>query len=204
MALRTATADAGVARLAATFPLPERVAGLPADVRRTHRVVLEAYLASGEPPAIGTLDSSHLDRLTSVDAVVVTNGAITGAYPFSSEPTGHAVVIGEVVVGAMCSLDALAVGPVFDVASEVYSSCAVTGAPIRIGDRAQVSDEIFMGIHFADPSSCAATSLCRQMVFLAGEDAAATWAGAYPGARAVYTLTDAIDFAERFFAPVVG
>ena len=204
MALRTGTADEGVARLAVTFPLPERVAGLPADVRRTHRVVLEAYLATGEPPSVGTLDPAHLDQLRSVDAVVVTDGAISGAYPFSSEPTGHAVVIGEVVVGAMCSLDALAVGPVFDVASEVYSSCAVTGAPIRIGDRAQASDEILMGIHFADPSSCAATSLCRQMVFLAGDDAAVVWAGEDPDAREVYTLKDAIDFAERFFSPVVG
>ncbi|NND84980.1 MAG: hypothetical protein HKN46_07500 [Acidimicrobiia bacterium] len=104
----------------------------------------------------------------------------------------------------MCSLDALAVGPVFGVEAVVYSMCAVTGAPIRIADGAQARGEILVGIHFEGPSSCAAVSLCREMVFLAGDEAASSWQNVNAGARDLFDLGDAIELAERFFSPVVG
>lgn len=136
--------------------------------------------------------------------MVVEDGAIVGAYPFTSAGTSHAVHVGETIIGAMCALDALAVGPVFDVEAVVYSMCAVTHAPIRIADGAGAAGEIRMGIHFRDPSSCAASSLCREMVFLAGDEAAEVWLDADPDARELYELDEARAFAERFFGPVVG
>lgn len=204
MAVPTSSADAGMARLTATFPLADRLAGLSTEIRATHRTILETYLSKGEPPAAGSLPTEHLDALAAIDAVVVKDGAIVGAYPFTSEGTRHGVQVEETIVGAMCALDALAIGPVFDVEAVVYSMCAVTEAPIRIADGAQAAGEIRMGIHFQDPSACAATSLCREMVFLAGDEAATEWLEADPGARELYELDDARAFAERFFAPVVG
>lgn len=203
MAVVTGTASAGIARLTATFPLPERLAALPDDVRRTHRAVLDAYLRLGEPPPPTALDEGHVERLAAIDAVVVSEGRIVGAYPFSSDATGHAVEVGEVVVGSMCSLDALAVGPVFGVEATVHSVCAVTGAPIRLPGGAPTQG-VFVGIHYRDPASCAAASLCRNMVFLADASAAEAWRSTDPVAREVYTLPEAVEFAERFFAPVVG
>ena len=204
MSIATSSADAGVARLNATFPLGERLAGLPAEVRATHRSILHTYLTKGEPPATSTVDPAHLEALSAIDAVVVRDGEIVGAYPFTSEGTSHGVQVNETIVGAMCAIDALAVGPVFGVEAVVYSMCAVTHAPIRIADGAQASKEIIVGVHFQDPSSCAASSLCRDMVFLVGDEAAASWRDADPSARELYALDDAIEFAERFFTPVVG
>ncbi|NND84899.1 MAG: hypothetical protein HKN46_07095, partial [Acidimicrobiia bacterium] len=108
MLIATSTADAGFERLSATFPLADRLAELPDGARRTHRAILDTYLATGEPPSAGALDPTHLAALSEVDAVVVDEGAIVGAYPFTSQATGHAVQIVETIVGAMCSLDALA------------------------------------------------------------------------------------------------
>jgi hypothetical protein len=202
--IATSSADAGVARLTATFPLAERLASVPDEVRRSHRMILDTYLTKGEPPAAATIDPAHLAALSEIDAVVLRDGEIVGAYPFTSEGTSHGVQVDETIVGAMCSIDALAVGPVFGVESVVYSMCAVTHAPIRIADGAQAADEILVGVHFQDPSSCAASSLCRDMVFLVGDEAAAAWRDADPDARELFALGDAIEFAERFFAPVVG
>ncbi len=195
----------GVRRLRATFPLGERLRRLEPRTRAVQSAVLRSYVETGAPPAVSTLDEADLATLIDADAVVVEGGGIVGAYPFSSGATGHVVRMGEVTVGTMCSLDALAVAPIFGVEAVVESTCVVTGDPVAVAqpdfDRGST---VHIGVHFRSPDACAATSLCREMVFLRDAAAAAAWSTSDPDSRSVYRLPDAIAFAEAFFRDIVG
>ncbi len=191
-------------RLRVAFPLGDRLALLDPGTRAVHRSILMSYLESGGAPAIHDLDAEALAALMAADAVVVREGRIVGAYPFSGEATGHAVTVGAVTVGCMCSVDALAVAPVFEVEATVTSVCAVTGVPITVVQPGPVADAVHVGIHFQDPTGPAASSLCREMVFLRDAAAAAEWRGRDPAARGVLDLAAGIELARAFFAPVVA
>ncbi len=198
-------AEEGVARLAAAFPVGERLERLGPEVRAVQRAILCSYLQTGQPPAVAALDVEALADLVGCDAVVVRERRIVGAYPFSSDETGHTVRIGSVSVGSMCSLDALSVAPVFGLETTVESECAVTGASIVVHQpNVDPGSPVHIGVHFRDPESCAATSLCREMVFLRDAPTAAEWSAVDPDARGVYRLADAIEFAAGFFRAIVG
>lgn len=201
----TPSVEASVARLSATFPLAVRLEALDDGARAVHATVLGAFLDFGEPPAVEALPVDALAELVAIDAVVVRGGRIVGAYPFSAETTGHSVTIGDVTVGSMCSLDALAVSPVFGVDTVVRSTCTVTGDPIEVTQPGHdPGSSVHIGIHFQDPATCAATSLCREMVFLRDAETADSWRRVAPGDRGVYGLEEAVEFADAFFRPIVG
>lgn len=201
----THSVEAAVARLSATFPLADRLEALDDGVRAVHAVILAAFLDSGEPPAVEALPGEALAELVAIDAVVFRGGRIVGAYPFSAESTGHSVTIGDLTVGSMCSLDALAVSPVFGVDTVVRSTCAVTGDPIEVTQPGfDPGSPVHVGIHFQDPATCAASSLCREMVFLRDAETAAGWRQVAPADRGVYGLAEAVEFADAFFRPIVG
>ena len=89
---------------------------LPAPVRGLHRAVLRRFLETGAAPtrrwvrqAPGELglDASAVDEMEAADAIHVSNGVVTVAYPFSGSPTPHRVELdGLPAVYAMCALDA--------------------------------------------------------------------------------------------------
>ena len=108
----------------------------------------------------------------------------------------------------MCSVDALALAPVLGTQTEVRSLCAVGGVPVRIRQRGtELLDAapagVAVGIRWQDPGSCAAHSLCRDMVFLAPE-AVAAWRGADDTALGVSVLgvAEAAALGAAFFAPL--
>jgi hypothetical protein len=136
------------------------------------------------------------------DAVVI------GAYPFTSETTDHLIELPRGTAHAMCSLDALAVAPVFWSRTRVESRCAVTGAPIVIeqdGDELILADppEPWIGVKWQDPEGHAASSMCRSMVFLADGAAALVWQGGDVDGVGIFPLDDAIAFAHGFFGPLI-
>ncbi len=149
-----------------------------------------------------------LDRLSALDLVVTDGGLVVGAYPFTSRETPHRVNSGGVESGAMCSLDALAIGAVTGAPTTVRSRCAHTGRPIRVEMADGVVDAAeppapMIGIRWLEPGSCAAASLCPEMVFLADPGTAGRWVEA-AGDADRYRLDEAVTFAERFFRPVMA
>ncbi len=148
--------------------------------------------------------------LAGVDLVVTgADGAITGAYPFTLEHTPHAVQTGATHVHVMCSLDALAVAPMYGVSTRVISKCAMSGGAIEVHQR---DDDLvsnrppapWIGIRWQAPGEHAATSLCREMVFLSDEEVAVRWRGADPHSAAILPLPEAIELAAAFFGPLAG
>jgi mercuric reductase len=150
-----------------------------------------------------------IDRLSSEDLIVATEGRIEGAYPFSLEPTPHVLSIGGFRVYAMCALDAVAVAPVFGLEVVTTSRCAVTGAPIRIH---QVAAEVHesepvglrVGVRWQQPDGCAAHSMCREMVFLSDLETAEHWRGEDPDGAGIFDLSEAVEFGVGFFAPLIS
>ena len=197
--------EADVARLATNFPLLARQQNMGPDVIREHRRLLDGIAREGRPPT--GLDPAALERLAAEDVIVVEEGRVTGAYPFSLAPTAHRVRIGEnATTYAMCSIDAVAISPVWAIPVHIESICAVTGAPIRIeqnGERG-VSDpgDIRLGIRWQAPRGSASVSMCREMVFLADPFVARRWKDE-GGEASTYSFEEGIEFGRRFFQPLL-
>ncbi|RLA37134.1 MAG: hypothetical protein DRR03_02900 [Gammaproteobacteria bacterium] len=207
----------GFDRLTAIVPLASRQAALPTAWRTAHRAILGGYASAGRPPSrldlehLPGIDDAHalLTRLADDDLVVLDGaGEIVGAYPFTSEPTPHRVHVAGVAIHAMCAVDALAVAPMFDCATHIDSSCALSGQPVRVAMEGRVIAAPRpiaprIGIHWATVSGHTAHSLCRQMLFLADNDRAAIWQAEAPEARRIYTLEQAVDLGAAFFMPLL-
>jgi hypothetical protein len=212
------TGAAPVDRLNAILPLAARQAALPPSLRAMHRAILTGFAEHGAPPAReelgglaegGDFDAA-LARLVRDDLVVPgADGGVVGAYPFTLEPTPHRLSLRGHTINAMCALDAVAVGPMFDCPVVIDSHCHVTGAATRLrmdGERvleARPSAQIRIGIRWRSPQVCAAHSLCREMVFLADAAVAAQWQGD-ADAAAVLGLEEAIALGAAFFRPLVS
>ncbi|MBL8058959.1 MAG: hypothetical protein JNK29_19795 [Anaerolineales bacterium] len=202
---------AALDHLNALLPLAERQAQLSPAERAAHQAILHAFAGRGRPPLRAELAAAAevLARLSAADLVVLDPaGEIAGAYPFTLEATPHVVALDGHAVHAMCAVDALAIGAMFNTAAAITSACAATGAAVRVAQRgrtllaAQPAD-LRVGIHWQPPGGCAAHSLCREMPFLRGAAAAEAWRAQAPAERETLTLGQALDLAAAFFAPLV-
>jgi mercuric reductase len=198
-----------VEALNALLPLAQRQARLPEDLRLVHRRILSTFRDTGRAPSDVEPDAAR--TLADRDLIVLDDtGRITGAYPFTLEDTAHSVQIGRTTAShAMCSLDALAMAPMFDAETRTTSTCAHTGVQIVVVQKGydlidSSPDTPWIGIRWQEPCGHAASSLCRDMVFLADETAAIAWRGDDPDSVGIFALPEAIDFAARFFVPLVG
>lgn len=198
--------SAAVTRLEEHLPLRTRQRALPAEVAAEHRRILHAFAHDGQPPSDVSIVT--LQRLSTDDLVVVdANGCIEGAYPFTLADTGHVLRINDFWVRAMCSLDAIAVAPVFGLRVEVTSQCAVSGRAIHIRqDAGTVLDadpeDLRVGVRWQRPQGCAARTTCRDMVFLDGPESAAAWDDT--GSAGIFSLGEAVAFGRGFFGPLVS
>lgn len=188
-------------RLSSQLPLAARHAALPPDLAARHREILTAYVATGRAPSLIPADAT----LAAADLVVIGDGEVAGAYPFSSESTPHRLHLVDAGVHAMCALDAVAVGAVLGTTVEIDSTCAVSGEPVRIVQEASAvvaadPADIRVGIRWQDPIGCAAHSMCRDMVFVRA-GFAPVWIGE-EGDAAVLTLDEAIALGDAFFRPL--
>ena len=82
----------------------------------------------------GRIDETLREALAALDAedlVIVRDGRVTAAYPFSGEVTGFAVILPD---GrrryACCAIDALGIAPMLGQRIEVRSGCHHCGAPL--------------------------------------------------------------------------
>ncbi len=197
---------AAVDRLNAHLPLASRQAALDDHLRSVHRSVLHSFANTGGPPR---LDPADARRLAALDLLVLGEDAVVvGAYPFTTAATDHRVFLPRGSTNAMCSLDALAIAPVFWSKTKIESRCAVTGVPIVIeqdGDTVLAADPPapWIGIRWQDPDGHAALSMCQAMVFFADEAAAKTWQDGDVDGVGLFPLDEAVRFAAGFFGPLV-
>ncbi len=206
-------------RLHSQLPLQGRQQALPPALAEVHRAMLHSLAERGRPltreeiaPMLEDGDvEGALARLGQDDLVVlsVSETQVVGAYPMTVEDTPHRLKVNGRAVNAMCALDVLSVGPMFDAEVDIESRCRVTDEPIRIhqhGSRicsAEPSPDIRVGVRWQDPMACAAHSMCLEMVFLKDGPTALAWQKGDTENVSIFTLPEAVEFGAGFFNPLV-
>ncbi len=212
------TEDA-VARLHSQLPLKSRQQQLDPELVGVHRAILRSLVELGRPPVLeetakmlpGRDAAAMLARLGSDDLVVLdAQGAqVVGAYPVTVEQTPHRISVNGHQIHAMCALDALSVGPMFDAEVVIDSQCHVTNEAIRIHQEgvtileASPSTDIRVGIRWSNPTECAAHSMCMEMVFLCDVGIGEEWQGSDTENITLFTLPEAVAFGAAFFVPLL-
>jgi len=208
-----------VQRLNSQLPLKSRQAALPTGFVSVHRAALTSLAEQGRPPNRNELDdlladddvNAVLTRLAGDDLVVLNaeGTGIVGAYPMTTEVTTHHLRINDQPVNAMCALDALSVGPMFNAEVEINSRCHVTGTAITIhmqgGSLQEVrpSPDVRVGVRWQNPTACAAHSMCLEMVFLKDQQTALEWQAGDTENVSLFNLEDAVAFGAGFFTPLL-
>jgi hypothetical protein len=206
-------------RLNRQLPLAARQRSLPDELIGLHRAILKSLYSQGQVPTheeIAALLNNTgiepaLDELRRRDLIVFSeDGRLAGAYPMTTEPTSHRLVLPGRSINAMCAIDALSVTPMFGGAVEIRSECRVTREPVvirqqdeRIVDASPSS--VLTGVRWQMPcGGHAAHSMCVEMVFLKDAGTAQAWHNGALDHHSVFNLNDAVEFGARFFKPLVA
>ncbi len=199
------------------LPLAERQETLSNGIANVYQLILKSYIELGRTlnkaeiaEYVEDIDET-INTLRSNDMVVFDeNDEPVGAYPFTMEQREYKVNVNDHTVHSMCALDALAISPMYNVKTHIESKCHVTGDGIVIDqlDQKILNNEENKNVHFglnwsSAANNCCATSLCTEMIFLKDKKIAETWLAEDPDNREIFTLNDAIEFATRFFKPLV-
>ena len=206
-------------RLESILPLKERQDDCGKQIKELHQQIIRSFVDKGRILSRDEMEHyvSNLEDAVNIlkerDMVVfAADGEPLGAYPFTMEEREHTVLVNGHRVHAMCALDALAVGPMFEEETRVVSRCRVTGDPVSIhqaGNTILNPDEtgdVCFGIIWgaANTDISCADSLCMEMMFLRDSEIAQQWFDDDPENREVFTLQEAVEFGGRFFAPLVA
>lgn len=168
--------------------------GLSPEENRVRIALLRMHAEQGRAPAIVDLagrvglSASQLQAvLTSLEArdVLVRDkgtGRIIGAYPFTQATTEHRVDLGAQTLNAMCAIDALGIGAMYDRDVRIRSSCRMCGISIEVAtlnsgrELAYWTPEtaiVWSGIRYEH--GCAANSLCKVLAFFCSDAHLAAW-----------------------------
>ena len=210
--------DAAVARLNRILPLTARHRALDDPLQRLHKAILQAYIELGRTLSRSEM-ALHVDNINEAVDILKRNDLVVfdddrepiGAYPFAMEKREHRVTVNNHAVHCMCALDALAVSPMFDMPTRITSCCHVTSTPVTIRQQGRKGLEsgnactANFGINWSAASTtiCCSDSLCTEMIFLKDAAVAEGWLSEEPEQRQVFDLNDAIEFASRFFVPLI-
>jgi mercuric reductase len=206
-------------RLESILPLKQRQDNCGEQIKELHQQIIRSFVDKGRILAREEMEHyvSNLEDAVNIlkerDMMVFAgDGEPLGAYPFTMQATEHTVLVNGHQVHAMCALDALAVGPMFEMETQVVSRCRVTGDPVSIhqagstilnpDEAGRVCFGIIWGAANAD-ISCA-DSLCTEMMFLRDGETARQWLAGDPKNREVFTLQEAVEFGDHFFTPLVS
>lgn len=201
--------EIGLEKLNSLLPLTQRQQDLEPQQREAHQKILNSFAYSGKAPT--DIEPSTLKILAENDLVVLDDNQqdVIGAYPFSVRETAHHVTNENIDIYAMCAFDAVAIAPVFKVKANIVSHCHVSNETIEIVQdanevvSAKPSNDIYIGIRWQSACSCAAESLCMEMLYLKDEATAKQWQGGNED-YSIYPLPDAIEFATRYFKPLIS
>jgi mercuric reductase len=202
-------------RLDSILPLQTGLGSLGNEDAALYCKLLNSYVQQGRTltrdEVAGLVSNTEQSLKNIVDSKLIVLDAAgnpAGAYPFTSEEREHKVKINDVLTHCMCALDALAVSPMFGIATVIDSQCRVTGEPVHLEQNNREitagTSSVWFGINWgaaASDTACA-ESLCMEMMFLADEDVARQWLAESPETREIFDLPAAIEFAAGFFVPL--
>ncbi|MEZ4679131.1 MAG: organomercurial lyase [Caldilineaceae bacterium] len=206
-------------RLNCILPLQESQSKCNAQVKMLHQQLLHSFVQHGRilsnaESAVFVDDVAEaFNVLHKYDLITLSHdGEPVGIYPFTMHGRGHTVHVNGHRVQAMCALDALAIGPMFQESTQISSQCRVTAAPIAIEMTGQTIQNlaevgnIHIGIGWtaANASSCCADSLCMEMIFLRDNRTAEQWLTDQSEGREIFTLQEAVQLASMFFLPLLS
>lgn len=164
------------------------------EENRIRVALLHLYAEYGRAPEltelaarVGLSDSevrTLLARLQARDAVVLdpVSGEIVGAYPFTDGKTEHEVTLGAVTLRAMCAIDALGIGSMYEQDVEIRSLCRHCAARIEITtkDRGRaialctpITAVVWSSARYEQ--ACAANSLCTEIAFFCSDTHLQQW-----------------------------
>ena len=192
---------------------------------RVRRAVLEIYAETGRAPTPATLAARTglpaseigglLASLRERDLIVLdeSGAGITGAYPLTDNDTEHLVRLGETQVRAMCAIDALGTGAMYDRDIVIESVCRACATPIRITTRengtslATVSPEeavVWSGIRYEN--NRAADSLCTVLAFFCCDGHLERWkAENHPDTRGYrLSMEEGLEAGMAIFTPMLA
>lgn len=200
------------------LPLAKRKQQLSPEIASVYQKILSNYVEYGR-----TLNKKEISEyvnnveetintLRTNDMVVFDkNNEPVGAYPFTMEQRDHKVKVNDHLVHSMCALDALAISPMFNMKTQIDSSCVVSGDSISIEqfDQKVLNKEKNKNVHFginwnSAANNCCATSLCTEMIFLKNKEIAEQWFSEDTNNREIFSIDEAIEFASLFFKPLVS
>lgn len=210
---------AAIDKLNSQLPLLARQQALPTELGSAHRAILRTLaeegraLSNDELATLVGVDgvAAAIERLSGDDLVVLDadKTKVVGAYPMTTEDTVHHLRVNGRGVNAICALDAMVVGPMYDAEVDIESRCHVTGEPIWIHQQgqqilsAEPSADVRVGVRWQQPGACAAHSMCQEMVFLKDGDTAHRWVEEGEGDKTEFALDEAVAFGATFFLPLV-
>lgn len=205
--------EAGLNKLNSLLPLKARQDLLSPELKALHQKILRHFADKGQALEVdnSSVDmQAQLEALNKDDLVVLDEKtkSLTGAYPFSIDKKAHHVALENAEIYAMCAFDAISIAPVFGVATKITSQCHVTKEKIEIEQKGnevisvKPADDIYIGIKWQSTGSCAAESLCMEMVFLKDKEIAEQWKGNNEHIS-IYPLDDAIMFGINYFKPLI-
>ncbi len=206
------------------FGVETRWPGLGDAEDRVRRAILEHYGESGEAPSMAALTGATgmtrdvlgelIGKLESrVMVVLDQSGTITGAYPFTERDTGHRVRLGDRLLNAMCAIDALGAGAMYNTDATIDSTCPACGGAIHVETRdngaalaafSPSSAVVWSGIQYFD--SCAAESLCTVIAFFCSDEHLVTWRNAkHPGGKGVrLSMDEGLQVGKAIFTPLLA
>ena len=210
--------EKAIERLKSILPIKKQLDDMNIELATIYLAVVNGFFEKGYAAKISELESINSDarqlvaELGKQDMLTLDeDGEVKGCYPFTMENRVHRILINGQEIHAMCAMDALAPGSMFECASEVVSECEVTKAPVHIKlnnqtivNKDEVA-EVHFGMNWQAASSCGscADNLCTEMLFLKDTDTAQAWLNGDTENREIFTLVEAIGFATGFFKPMM-
>ena len=205
--------ETALQQLRTILPLAAGQNQLSQALRLTHLNILRFFLEQGRAPTKGDIPSglewsATLQQLEAVRLIVLANGSISTAYPFSAQNRGYHITTTFGPAEAVCAFDALAISSMFSLPTRIDATCRLSGKAITIqqqGSELETDDTVIAAIDWSaanDGQSCSA-SLCTEMLLIANEALADKWQAEQTTQRQLFTLQEAQRFISTFFLPLV-
>jgi alkylmercury lyase len=187
------------------------------------RTILRLYVDLGRPPALVEIAASAgidtdvvavlLGVLRSRDLIGLDphGGGIGLAYPFTQAATGHSVELKGRTLHALCAIDALGVGAMYETDVTVSSSCRHCGSLIRVKTTREgrqledvVPSKAVVWYDFAYDGSAAA-SCCPAITFFCSGEHLDQWRRDQRTQRVGIDLAmaEALEVGRAIFGPVL-
>ncbi len=191
--ISTDTAADALAAILTAFEGGEDKPAVSPEETQVRQAVLHLFARLGRAPQLtevaeqANFDAGRtqeiLERLNIRDLIVLNDeGEITGSYPITINQSDHHVRVGAKIINAMCAIDALGMGAMYDSDVGIQSVCRNCGAEVRIETKdrgcslktvAPQNTCVWSGIRQSEGR--AETTLCTVLAFFCSDSCLETW-----------------------------